>query len=467
MKTIFGIWTVMVALAVSVVAAYFSIIGLTAIFAAAVIPIVIMGVSLEVAKITTAIWLHTFWHQAATLIKIYLTSATVILMLITSMGIFGFLSKAHIEQNANSGSIIAQISRVEQRHLGEQQIVARAREQILSFDQGVVQADLAIQQRIGVQERLIADAVARLETDIATQNQLMSQGTGQLLQTELTRIQRLRDKLSTAQTLGDNRAVQTQIGVKADGVIGPATRAAITKYTQQLTDRQSEIVKQLQQQATDPAAQAIRTEIARLQTVTNQTIARAQEAINAFRTQMVTITTVDNSSKIIQQQQIIEATNLVIGQLLERKFELEGELRILEVEVGPVKYIAEMVYGESNPAILEKAVRWVIIILVVVFDPLAIVLVISGLSIIHTRKTPIDNPPELLHTDTIDVKPEEPDLDTDPTLAPPSLTPQASTSQDTAMDDTVEKSEQPTTVATKAAVKTSNGIQINRTLNDK
>jgi hypothetical protein len=172
-------------------------------------------------------------------------------------------------------------------------------------------------------------------------------------------------------------------------------------------------------------------------------------------------------SKIIQQQQIIEAANLVIGQLLDRKFELEGELRILEVEVGPVKYLAEMVYGESNPAILEKAVRWVIIILVVVFDPLAIVLVISGLSIIHTRKTPIDNPPELLHTDTIDVKPEEPDLDTNPTLAKPALTPQASTSQDTAMDDTVEKSEQLTTVATKAAVKTSNGIQINRTLNDK
>jgi hypothetical protein len=74
MRFLFGIWTIAVALTVSAVAAYYSIIGLTAIFAAAVVPVIIMGASLEVAKITTAVWLHTYWHEAPALMRAYLTS---------------------------------------------------------------------------------------------------------------------------------------------------------------------------------------------------------------------------------------------------------------------------------------------------------------------------------------------------------------------------------------------------------
>ena len=105
---VFGYWTLFVALCISVVAAYYSIIGLTAIFAAAFIPIVIMGSALEVAKVTTAIWLHRYWHITPFLMKFYLTTATVVLMFITSMGIFGFLSKAHIEQTAAANEGVAQ-----------------------------------------------------------------------------------------------------------------------------------------------------------------------------------------------------------------------------------------------------------------------------------------------------------------------------------------------------------------------
>ena len=85
---LFGVWTLFVALTISVVAAYYSIVGLTAIFAAAIIPVIIMGSALEVAKVTTAVWLHVYWHTAPFLMKFYLTAATVVLMLITSMGFF-------------------------------------------------------------------------------------------------------------------------------------------------------------------------------------------------------------------------------------------------------------------------------------------------------------------------------------------------------------------------------------------
>jgi hypothetical protein len=200
-----------VALTVSAVAAYYSIIGLTAIFAAAVIPVIVMGAVLEIAKITTAIWLHSFWDVAPRLIKWYLTSATVILMLITSMGIFGFLSKAHIEQNANSGNMVAQIEQVDQAIVRSQQVVERANIAIEGVSDRVSNADTDIQARIDTQERLIADITTRLERDIATQRQLVSRF-GPDLQTELTRISALRMALSDAIQANDVRALQRIVG---------------------------------------------------------------------------------------------------------------------------------------------------------------------------------------------------------------------------------------------------------------
>jgi hypothetical protein len=467
MKLIFGIWTIVVALSVSMVAAYYSIIGLTAIFAAAFIPVVIMGVVLELAKITTAIWLHSFWNEASLLIKLYLTSATVVLMLITSMGIFGFLSKAHIEQNASSGSIVAQIERVEQEHTREQETILRANAVIDGFSVKVDQADTDIQRRITAQERLIEAASVRLVGDIAIQNKLLPQGTTTLLREELASVRAARKALTISQSTGDVVAMQNMIGVNPDGALGPNTRNAIIKYTQQLDRRQSEILTTLQQQSIDPAAQDVRDEIVRLQKTTNAEIARSQQAINAFRTQLISVTTVDNTAEIAAQEIIIDAANDAIGELLTQQFELQGELRVLEVEVGPVKYIAEMVYGESSHEILEKAVRWVIITLVLVFDPLAIVLVISGLSIVEPRKKQLDITPEILHTDTINVDTEESESDTNITLTPVATTPVASPPQDTALDDTVEKSEQLPVGTANVPAKSNIGITINRTIHDK
>ena len=98
-----------VALALSGIAAYYSIIGLTAIFAAAVIPIIVMGGVLEVAKLTVTVWLHQNWQRARWIMKSYLVSAVAVLMFITSMGIFGFLSKSHIEQSAMGTEQVEQV----------------------------------------------------------------------------------------------------------------------------------------------------------------------------------------------------------------------------------------------------------------------------------------------------------------------------------------------------------------------
>jgi hypothetical protein len=106
---VFGIITLLSALTISAIAIYYSVAGLAAIFAAAVIPIIIMGVALEVGKLVTAVWLHRYWDRAVWWMRTYLSVAVLVLMFITSMGIFGFLSKAHIEQTSLSQEQVALI----------------------------------------------------------------------------------------------------------------------------------------------------------------------------------------------------------------------------------------------------------------------------------------------------------------------------------------------------------------------
>ena len=107
---VFGLLVMFTALCISAVAIYYSVAGLAAIFAAAVIPIIIMGGVLEVSKLVTAVWLHRYWSQAKWWLKYYLATAVVVLMFITSMGIFGYLSKAHIEQTSASIESIEKIT---------------------------------------------------------------------------------------------------------------------------------------------------------------------------------------------------------------------------------------------------------------------------------------------------------------------------------------------------------------------
>lgn len=101
--------TLLSALLLSGIAGYYSILGLAAIFTGAFWPIVFMGSVLELSKLVTTSWLYRNWKTCPFLLKTYLTSAVVILMLITSMGIFGFLSKAHIDSTMDSGANTVEI----------------------------------------------------------------------------------------------------------------------------------------------------------------------------------------------------------------------------------------------------------------------------------------------------------------------------------------------------------------------
>jgi len=129
-----SIITFITSLAIAVVAAWYSIIGLTTIFSAAVIPIIIMGIVLEVGKLVSAAWVYQNWKETTLLLKTYLILAVVILMLITSMGIFGFLSKSHIDAGMNTGEISVKIERLDNRIKSEQRHIDRAEKNILEMD---------------------------------------------------------------------------------------------------------------------------------------------------------------------------------------------------------------------------------------------------------------------------------------------------------------------------------------------
>ena len=170
---LFGYWTVLVALSISAVAAYYSIVGLVAIFASAVIPIIIMGSVLEVGKLTSAVWLHMNWKSAPFLIKTYLTIAVVMLMFITSMGIFGFLSKAHIEQTSAASENVAQIERIEESIVRNKLTITKSENKIIKLESVDVSLDEGIQNKIRIEQERIENAYTGVQPSIDEQNAII------------------------------------------------------------------------------------------------------------------------------------------------------------------------------------------------------------------------------------------------------------------------------------------------------
>jgi len=125
------------ALLISGIAAWYSIVGLEAIFAAAQLPIIIMGASLEIGKLVTASWLYQNWKKVPFILKSYLTGAVIVLMFITSMGIFGFLSKAHIDQTISTGDNTLQIKLIDNKIAREQARIKDAETVLSQLDKSV------------------------------------------------------------------------------------------------------------------------------------------------------------------------------------------------------------------------------------------------------------------------------------------------------------------------------------------
>jgi hypothetical protein len=236
----FGLLTLLVALAISTVAAYYSIVGLMAIFAGATTAIAIMGIVLEIGKLVCASWTFQNWKTSPFTIRSYFIVAVVVLMLITSLGIFGFLSRAHITQSSPTSLLEERIERIE----------------------------LKVNQR----------------------------------QTQINRYQGRLDTL--------DQALQRYIELGA--------------------------------------------------------ISKGLSKIGAM----------DNETNLLKTK--ISTLETEIDGLTDKKYGLKTELNLAEVEVGPIRYVASMIYDDVSESQLEEAVRWIIILLIFVFDPLAVVLVIAA-----------------------------------------------------------------------------------------
>jgi len=242
--------TFLSAISISVIAAGYSIIGLSTLFAGAVIPIIAMGSALEVGKLVAASWLYNNWRNKLVprAIKAYLTFAVIVLIFITSMGIFGFLSKAHLDQVQPTSSNNIKIELLDTQIDQQEKIIERSNKTLTLLDKALEKyVDMEYVTR-GLKER--------------------------------TKQKPERDALTLA---------------------------------------------------------------------------------------------INNASD-------------VIAKLTTEKATLELEQDKIEAEVGPIKYIAELIYGDEAKDHFDKAVRWVIIVLIFVFDPLAVLLLIAANISLRSRK---------------------------------------------------------------------------------
>ncbi len=375
---LFGIWTILVALVISAIAAWYSIIGLVAIFAAAVVPVVIMGTALEIGKITSAIWLHFNWKTHRYLIKGYLVFAVLLLMFITSMGIFGFLSKAHIEQNAQAIEGVAQLERIEVEITRAEGEITRTENKIEKLSTADTSTDDGIQEKIRVAEESIQTVYDRLKDDVEfTQDSLDQAAAPYLKQAE--QADATLEKMNTYAETNNITALQGLVGAAQDGRMGSKTAKLVSEFRDKVEKNRMMALFQLQK-----IRENSQDETKDLRSAADRTIAQTNKLINRLREQLGTATDNDVEPQIQVLRVKIKDFELNLDTLFEEKYTIEAAGRELEAEVGPVKYIAELVYGEdADRDALEDAVRWVILILVIVFDPLAIVLVISGIALVE------------------------------------------------------------------------------------
>ena len=421
-----GILTLFVAISISVIAAYYSILGLTAIFAAAFLPIVLMGTVLEIGKILATVWLHIHWKRAPWIIKSYLTSAVIVLMFITSMGVFGFLSKSHIEQSAVGTEQIAQAQVIDQKILRAQAKVERWTDEIARLNAGETSG--RVDTLIERERERISDARSSLEPQIKAENDKipgLREQAGKEIEQQNDRLsaaqKRAKEAIEVAQAeldrLDADILAYTSQGTVTTGAFGGKTDmvakgAELRKEQQSERDKLQGDIDQAKSNEVSVASavqreitkinnrlsediKAVEARIADIRKTIEPTIASANANIEKYTLQAGSAN-VDVDDRIDELEANIEDIQPTIDSLREDKFVFEKNYRQFEAEVGPVKYIAELVYGEADRSQLEEAVRWVIIIIVAVFDPLAICLVLAGVMSIgwHRQERGLNKPKE-------------------------------------------------------------------------
>jgi len=352
----------------------------------------IMGGVLEVGKLVTAVWLHRYWKETVWWLKSYLSFAVVLLMFITSMGIFGFLSKAHIEQTSAGEESVAQVERINTEIARQDAIILRAEQQIQKAEDSTNIQDNTVQEQIDTEITRIDSAYTRVQPAI---NQQLALITSEEQKLE-TRVQPYKDQIDAiAATLlsletyvneggRDNiKKAQGLIGAKADGSYGSRTAAAVQVFREGKNLERIELLNKIDElRGTESSTiTAARGEILRQRGLAETEISNSNALISRLREQLGRVQ--DNSGDIDlivdEQASRIKNANTELDTLTQEKYALESEYRKLEAEVGPIKYIAEFVYGEqADQNLLEQAVRWVILLIIIVFDPLAVLLLIAS-----------------------------------------------------------------------------------------
>ena len=385
-----GILVLLSALSISAVAIYYSIAGLVAIFAAAAIPIMVMGTVLEVGKLVTAVWLHKYWGKAVWWLKTYLSVAVVVLMFITSMGIFGYLSKAHIEQTSASLETTEKISQLETEISRYNNIIKKSEAKIDKAENAGANKNDTIQDQIDREQKRIDTAYDRIQPLVKEQQNIIQQEIirkDKKIEPYLTQVTNIDADLQTLSDLLNRRdresirRLQSIVGTRVDGTYGSRTAKQVENYRDGLIAKRESILQTITkiEEKDSPIITAANEEIKRLRNIAEQEIADSNKVINKLRTEIGTVET-DNSTELVEEELLkIKNANAEIDLLTEEKYTIEAEYRKLEAEVGPIKYIAEFIYGEeADRDLLEEAVRWVIILIIFVFDPLAVLLLIAS-----------------------------------------------------------------------------------------
>ena len=357
------------ALAVSAVAAYFSIVGLMAIFSGLPQSILAMGVVLEIAKLVTASWVYQYWKKTSLLMRSYMVSAVIILSVITSIGIFGFLSKAHLDQSASTGDAVAQVERIQDLIQRENLRITTAEEQITRIESG---GSLDVSESIKQQEEIRDTAWDRIQDDVEyAENQIEKIREG--LESDLSKKQSELDALDDIVKSYTDQGTTGGVFSREDNV---AKGIEIRESQKTERDRISLEMGELRGYAETQIA-GYRNQIGEYRASVQDTIDGANREINRLREQGAD----DQASRDEQIDTIQERIDSAYAKIDEYNVELfdkQSIVRDIEKEVGPIKYVAQLLYGNSGAGAVDNAVTLLILLLVFVFDPLAIVLVLAA-----------------------------------------------------------------------------------------
>ena len=469
---VFPIITFIVAIAIAIVAAWFSVAGLMAIFVASAIPVAIMAVALEVGKLVSASWVYRNWKRAPFFLKSYLTGAVIILMLITSMGIFGYLSKAHLEQAANSEENTARIERIVQDISRYETSSTRIEQKIVKLDTEGTTDTSKVQGQIDQEETRMDNVMVRIQPSITEQNVIITNERAKdddkiapylnqmdSLDNELIKLEdqaknyeetmaninkdttnydyavkpfqdqidNIKSVIATfkemsksgttedlkkaqvvagipwgywnnTKTLKDWNDTQstllTELGTKVSDVRKEFENKnrlerirldnMVTKLrgvdSQSVNERKMALLVKIEQARgiESSVISSAREEIKRLRVKADREVQGSLIILDRLRNELLSVSQIDNSEVIVALQLEVATNDSSIDSLLDSKFTLEREIRAIAAEIGPIKYIAEMVYDNADSNTIDKAVRWLIIVFIFVFDPLAVLLLIAA-----------------------------------------------------------------------------------------